>query len=194
MAWPKDVQLKLVNMNHVYYRALGMENQCIQPYEELRITIEVKLPSTLGKYLLNFRLVHGNNIEFGDAVSVYLLSQSQTDKPVLSTPCMPIEYNVTSTPERPLLHRSGHTARIELDLDDGTGEPVDDHVRPVNTGDDEVGGRTQAGTETHDTKGLEIPDTTAKILKQETPPVAQRAGYSAHTPKRKEFQRHTSTN
>lgn len=74
IAWPKDVHLKLVNMNHVYYRTLGMENQCIQPYEELSITIEVKLPKTLGKYLLNFRLVHGNNIEFGDAVSVYLLS------------------------------------------------------------------------------------------------------------------------
>ena len=75
MAWPQDVQLKLVNMNHVYYRTLGLENnQCVQPYEALSITIEVRLPRTLGKYLLNFRLVHGNNIEFGDAVSVYLLS------------------------------------------------------------------------------------------------------------------------
>lgn len=137
-------------MNHVYYRALGMKDQCIQPYEELSITIEVKLPRTLGKYLLNFRLVHGDNIEFGDTVSVYLMSQSQTDNPVSSTPCMPIEYNVTSTPERPLLHRSGHTACIDLDLDDGAGDTVDDHARSVLT-DDKVGGCTQAGTETQDT-------------------------------------------
>jgi len=105
---------------------------------------------------------------------------------------MPIEYNVTSTPERPLLHRSGHTACIDLDLDDGAGDTVDDHARSV-TADDKVGGCTQAGTETQDTKGSEIPDTTVKILKQETPPVVQKAGHSAHTPKRKEIQRHTST-
>jgi len=74
IAWPQNVQLKLVNRTVVQYRALGLDNQCVQPYEELNITIEVKLPKTLGKYLLNFRLVHGNNIEFGDVVSLYLTS------------------------------------------------------------------------------------------------------------------------
>lgn len=75
MAWPQDVQLKLVNRTHVYYRTLGLENnQCVQPYEALSITIEVRLPRTLGKYLLNFRLVHGDNIEFGDTFSVNLIS------------------------------------------------------------------------------------------------------------------------
>lgn len=78
---------------------------------------------------------------------------------------MPIEYNVTSTPERPLLHRSGHTACIDLDLDKGTGDTVDDHARSVNADDGEVGGCTQASTEAQDTKGSEIPDTTVKILK-----------------------------
>lgn len=80
---------------------------------------------------------------------------------------MPIEYNVTSTPERPLLQRSGHTARIELDLDNGAGDTVDDHARSacsVNVEPGEVGGCTQASTETQDTEGSEIPDTTTKIL------------------------------
>lgn len=74
MAWPQNVQLKLINRTVVHYRTLGLDNQCVQPYDELSITIEVKLPETLGKYLLNFRLVYGNNIEFGDAVSLCLVS------------------------------------------------------------------------------------------------------------------------
>lgn len=69
------MQLKLVNTTVVHYRALGLENsQCVQPYDQLSLTIEVKLPKTLGKYLLNFRLVYGDNITFGDAFSVHLIS------------------------------------------------------------------------------------------------------------------------
>jgi hypothetical protein len=87
------VQLKLVDRTVVQYRALGLLNQCVQPYEYISITIEVKLPETLGKYLLNFRLTTGDGIAFGDAVSVSLVAQSRTDHQVSSS-CKSIEYNV----------------------------------------------------------------------------------------------------
>jgi len=85
IAWPVNVQLKLVNGTIVVYNALGLENQCVQPNEELNVTIELKLPTTPGKYILSFRLVHGDNQEFGDEVTVNLLAQADTAE-VSSTP------------------------------------------------------------------------------------------------------------
>lgn len=87
------MQLKLVNRTVVHYQALGLLNHCVQPYELTSITIEVKLPETLGKYLLNFRLTTGDGIAFGDAFSVSLVAQSRTDHQVSSS-CKSIEYNV----------------------------------------------------------------------------------------------------
>ena len=71
--------LKLVNGTNIVYNSLGLEDQCVQPNEELNVTIDLKLPFTPGKYILNFRLVHGENkTEFGDQVSVNLLAQADT--------------------------------------------------------------------------------------------------------------------
>lgn len=85
IAWPVNVQLKLVNGTIVVYNALGLENQCVQPNEELNVTIELKLPTTPGRYILSFRLVHGDDHEFGDEVTVNLLAQANTEE-VSSTP------------------------------------------------------------------------------------------------------------
>lgn len=81
IAWPMNVQLKLVNGTIVVYNALGLENQCVQPQEELNVTIDLKLPTTPGKYILNFRLVHGDDVEFGDEVAVNLLAKPKTIEP-----------------------------------------------------------------------------------------------------------------
>lgn len=78
IAWPVNVQLKLVNGTIVVYNALGLENQCVQPNEELNVTIELRLPTTPGKYVLSFRLVHGDDQEFGDEVTVNLVAQANT--------------------------------------------------------------------------------------------------------------------
>lgn len=78
IGWPTNVQLKLVNGTIVLYNALGLENQCVQPGEELNVSLELKLPVTPGNYLLNFRLVHGDNIEFGDEVTVNLVANTST--------------------------------------------------------------------------------------------------------------------
>ena len=72
ISWPTNVQLKLVNGTIVVYNALGLENEQVKPQEELNVTIDLKLPTTPGRYILNFRLVHGDNIEFGEKVSVNL--------------------------------------------------------------------------------------------------------------------------
>jgi len=80
IAWPVNVQLKLVNGTIVVYNALGFENQCVQPNEDLNVTIELRLPTTPGKYILSFRLVHGDDHEFGDEVTVNLLAQANTEE------------------------------------------------------------------------------------------------------------------
>lgn len=85
IAWPANVQLKLVNGTIVVYNALGLDNQCVQPNEELNVTIDLKLPTTPGKYVLSFRMVHGDNKEFGDEVTVSLVAKANTED-VSSTP------------------------------------------------------------------------------------------------------------
>lgn len=70
------------------YNELGLHDQCVQQNEELNVTIEVKLPANEGKNVLKFRLVHGDNQEFGEEVIVNLMTEpaaveeSETPKPV----------------------------------------------------------------------------------------------------------------
>lgn len=68
------MQLKLVNGTIVAYNDLGLEDSCILPGEELNVTIELRLPMTTGKYILNFKLVYDDHIEFGDNVQVDLVA------------------------------------------------------------------------------------------------------------------------
>lgn len=79
------------------------------------------------------------------------------------------------SPEKPLTLRDGDTGSIDLDEyhDDDTGDTVKDFDLSVNS-EKLVDDRPKAGTQTQDTKkGSEIPDTTLKIKKEDTPPVHQ---------------------
>lgn len=59
--------------NHAY-KSLGLDTTCVQPNEELKVSINVKLPDFAGKKILTLILVHGDDhVEFGDEVTVTLL-------------------------------------------------------------------------------------------------------------------------
>lgn len=212
IAWPQNVQLKLVDRTVVQYRALGLLNQSVQPYEYISITIEVKLPETLGKYLLNFRLTHGDGIPFGDAFSVSVVTQSRTDHQVSSS-CKSIEYNVQCSPERPLVQSSGDSDYVDLNDDgDGAEGTVSDRAPgavadgdgvPGVVADSNLSGNRKilvsdsphTDTGTMDTmKGSETPDTAVKKAKKARPPPPVTKAGRTVTPKKKEVQRHTSTN
>lgn len=72
-AWPKNVQLKLINGSKNAYKSLGLDNERVQPEEELNVSINVKLPEFAGKKNLTLKLVYGDDLtEFGDEVTVTL--------------------------------------------------------------------------------------------------------------------------
>lgn len=130
IGWPTNVQLKLVNGTIVLYNALGLENQCVQPGEELNVSLELKLPVTPGNYLLNFRLVHGDNIEFGDEVTVNLVANTSTGQ-VRSAQAIEEPKLQEVMIEQPLTETNGDTIRVDQEKDvDGSGDPgqsVDDN-------------------------------------------------------------------
>lgn len=70
------MQLKLIlrldKGTAVFYRDLGLENESVLPQEELSVMIDLKLPEKSGKYSVTFRLVYGDQVEFGDEVTVNL--------------------------------------------------------------------------------------------------------------------------
>jgi hypothetical protein len=105
IAWPANVQLRLDNGTNVVYNGLGLDNQCVQPNEELNVTIEVKLPATEGKNVLKFRLLHGDNQEFGEEVIVNLVTEAETVE-VSETP-KPVEPQPETKVEEPLIETDG---------------------------------------------------------------------------------------
>lgn len=105
------MQLRLVNGSTVVYNALGEEAQSVRPDEELNVTIELKLPVTPGKYVLQFRLVHGDNVEFGDEVTVNLVAKAA--EPVPTCAEEPVDYRLVSTLEEPLNETNGDTFYVE---------------------------------------------------------------------------------
>lgn len=113
IAWPMNVQLKLVNGTIVVYNALGLENQCVQPQEELNVTIDLKLPTTPGKYILNFRLVHGDDVEFGDEVAVNLLAKPKTIEPEYCVNYQPMDQALLCRLEQPLNETDGDTFYVD---------------------------------------------------------------------------------
>lgn len=131
IAWPVNVQLKLVNGTIVVYNALGLENQCVQPDEELNVTIELKMPTTPGKYILSFRLVYGDNQEFGEEVTVNLLAYA--DDTDFATECIPRGYNFLNQLEQPLNETSGNTFYVDQDERDEDGDSVNDLDLSVNS-------------------------------------------------------------
>lgn len=104
----------------------------MQPNEELSVTIELKLPTTPGKYILHFRLVHGDNQEFGDEVTVDLVANAPEPEQVCCTrvccrtgKCF--DCQVLNTLEEPLIETSGDTFYVDQDKDvDVSGESVED--------------------------------------------------------------------
>lgn len=131
-AWPANVQLKLVNGTIVVYNALGLENQCVQPNEELNVTIEVKLPVTPGSYALKFRLVHGDNQEFGEEVTVNLVAKAATVE-VAETPA-PVEYKTTAAElEEPMTETIGNTFYVDRANEEEFNESVGDLDLSVNS-------------------------------------------------------------
>jgi len=105
------VQLRLVNGSTVVYNALGEEAQCVAPGEELNVTIELKLPVAPGKYVLQFRLVHGDNVEFGDEVTVNLVAKAAEPVPTFAEE--PIDCRLVSALEEPLNETNGDTFYVE---------------------------------------------------------------------------------
>ena len=65
--------MKLNNGSKHAFRSLGLDNECVNPDEQLSVSINVKLPESAGKKILTLRLVHGDDhIEFGEEVTVTL--------------------------------------------------------------------------------------------------------------------------
>lgn len=125
IGWPKNVQLKLINGTIVVYNALGLEDMCVQPGEELNVTIELKLPMTPGTYILAFRLVHGDNIEFGDEVTVNLVAKALTGQ-VESAPAIE-DPKLQRALVQPLTETNGDTFYVDQEKDlGGSGASVDD--------------------------------------------------------------------
>lgn len=113
-AWPANVQLKLDNGTVVVYNALGLEKQCVQPNEELNVTIEVNLPNTSGRYDLKLRLVHGDNQEFGDEATVKLVAQAATVVPTETL--KPVETQTSATEqEDPVIETAGNSFTVDQD-------------------------------------------------------------------------------
>jgi hypothetical protein len=52
--------LKLINGSKHAVRSLGLDNQRVQSNEELKVSINVKLPEFAGKKNLTLTLVHGD--------------------------------------------------------------------------------------------------------------------------------------
>ena len=78
--WPRNVHLKLINGSNSAYKSLGLEQQSVQPSEELSFSFNVKLPDIAGKKNLTLMLVHGDDhVEFGDEVTVCLQVESQVE-------------------------------------------------------------------------------------------------------------------
>lgn len=66
--------MKLINGAKHAFRSLGLDNQCVQPNEELKVSINVRLPEFAGEKILTLILVHSDDqVEFGDEVRVTLL-------------------------------------------------------------------------------------------------------------------------
>ena len=105
--------MRLDNGKNVVYNELGLENQCVQPNEELNVTIEVKLPATEGRNVLKFRLVHGDNQEFGEEVIVNLMTEpaiveeSSTPKPV------EVEQQPATEVEEPLIETNEAETKVD---------------------------------------------------------------------------------
>ena len=182
--------MKLVNGTNVVYNALGLESQCVQPNEELNVTIEVKLPTTPGKYVLKFRLVHGDNNEFGDEVTVDLVAEAESE-PVIeeveeATPdeeqvcddVKPIDYKLLTALEEPLTETNGDTFYVDQDQDiDGDGASIGD-VDELNVSvdswimvDEEEAAAEPPGTtpdeDNEETPQASTPDNTATLSEDE---------------------------
>lgn len=99
----------------------------MQPNEELSVTIELKLPTTPGKYILHFRLVHGDNQEFGDEVTVDLVANAPEPEEVCYSTAQRIDCQGLNTLEEPLIETDGDTFYVDQDKDvDVSGESVED--------------------------------------------------------------------
>jgi len=71
-AWSPDVHLKRVHGDDEIKSATNIIGKSIQPDEEAELTIDFKAPFRAGVYNSFFRLVHNNNVEFGDKVWIDL--------------------------------------------------------------------------------------------------------------------------
>lgn len=131
------MQLRLDNGSNVVYNALGLENQCVQPNEELNVTIEVKLPANPGKNVLKFRLVHGSdNQEFGEEVTVDLITEVPAAVEVSATPVPVVEEHPVMKAEEPLIETSGTDAQVNCpqgDMDEFDCESIEDDDLSVNS-------------------------------------------------------------
>ena len=116
--WPKNVKLKLLNGSNHAIKSLGLDNMCVQPNEELKVSINVKLPEFAGKKILTLMLVHGDDqVEFGDEVTVTLQVELENHE----TQCPDFEQLLEAI-EQPLNETNGNTFYVDQDEEAETDE------------------------------------------------------------------------
>lgn len=94
-AWPK-VQLKRVNGDLDLVATPRQFDQIVQPDQFASFVVDFKAPAKAGPFLAVFRLVHGDNIEFGEKAS---LDVDVKEQPVLEIPLLAFD-NVEAPKEK----------------------------------------------------------------------------------------------